>query len=179
MTTIATKESPAAVMKQTAEKQKTAATPAQPAAPAKKSFKKPAPKHQKVKQVAAVPGKGKTAPKPVVVSKGTKREDYLGSLVDAAMERKQPQEVHVHVEVVAVPPAAMGRDHVVRIPAPASQPAPAQESMGNERRRATDYNPVETRTAGYTRPQSNTENKSKPETKFHGRQSINPVIKIK
>lgn len=175
MTTIATKESPAAVMKQTAEKQKTAATPAQPAAPAKKSFKKPAPKHQKVKQAAAVPGKGKTTPKPVTVSKGTKREDYLGSLVDAALERSKPQEVKVHVEITATPPATVDRQQNVHIPMPVSR----THDSGERNRRSTDYNEVETRSSGYTRPRSTRETTTTPSTTPHGRQTLNTVIKIR
>lgn len=166
-------------------------TVAKTVAPVKK-FNKPKPKLQNVKQAAATPAKAKVSSRPkakphakptATVGKATKREDYLGSLVDAALERKKPQEVNVHVEVTAVPPALMRADHVVAIPAtdsvsdrrasprlrPADQPAARQNLV---------YNRTETHTSGYATPSSHEENKSHSAT-FHGRQMVNPVIKIK
>lgn len=177
MTKESTKVSPSAAMKEAAAKEK--ASPTKPAAPAK-SFSKPKAKAQNVKQAAAKPAKGKnskptakpSAKAAAVVTKTTKREDYLGSLVDAALERKKPQEARQVIEEASFGPAAVKVDRPMR-PAPTPAVQERRETSG------LIYNNTEIRAPGYAAPVSRKENRQVPSNNSQGRQSINPVIKIR
>ena len=177
MTKESTKISPSAAMKEAAAKEK--ASPTKPAAPPKSSSK-PKAKAQNVKQAAAKPAKGKIgkpAGKPSAkstadVTKATKREDYLGSLVDAALERKKPQETRQVFEEAGVGPATVQVDRPTR-PAPAPAVQDRQETSG------LIYNNTETRSPAYAAPVPRKENRQVPSHNSQGRQSINTVIKIR
>ena len=177
MTKESTKISPSAAMKEAAAKEK--ASPTKPAAPPKSSSK-PKAKAQNVKQAAAKPAKGKTskpAAKPTaktaaVVTKATKREDYLGSLVDAALDRKKPQEARQVFEEAGFGPATVPVDRPTR-------PAPTPAEQEHRETSGLIYNSTETRTSGHAAPVSRKENRQVPSHNSQGRQSINTVIKIR